>query len=54
MEDLKLELKCLDATMVNLLGAFIWEHSKEGHEYWSDVFDKLEHYRNLAKDENDE
>jgi hypothetical protein len=52
MEDLKLEREKLDCAMVYLLGAFTWENSKEGHRYWSDVYDKLEYYRDLAKDES--
>jgi len=54
MEDLKLERWMIDCAMVYLLGAFTWENSKEGHKYWSDVYDKLEYYLELAEDESND
>lgn len=54
MIGLNLDKKCIDAILVNLSNAFIWEQSKEGHKYWADVYDKLEHYRNLEGEEKND
>lgn len=52
-DELKLERDHLVRVMVGLVEGFTWEHSKEGHRYWSDVYDKLEYYAELAETEYD-
>ena len=53
MDSLKLEREHLVRAMVGLVSGFTWENSKEGHRYWSDVYDKLEYYAELAETEYD-
>ena len=54
LDDLKVKLVPVDRAYRSLSDAFIWEHSREGHKYWSDVYDKLVYYATLAKDERND
>jgi hypothetical protein len=49
MKSNSLHLECLEKAVAGLGSAFHWDSSDEGFQYWRDVMEKLERYRDQAR-----